>query len=241
MLRSLFYALLLANVGYFAWSQWVARPAVGTAPRVAADVPRPATGRILLVGEGAPPAAGTDAVSSGIGVAGPLPEAQCMSVGPFRVARQALEATAFLDQRGYQPRQRTVDGQVPAGYMVMVAALRSPAEQERVVARLKRAGLPDAFALPRLDAGYAVSVGQFSEASTAERRARVVANLGLAAEVVGRQRPGSVYWLDIRLERAIVPGQTPQSLFWPGEAAAPLDPAGMGDPTQWEFAPCADG
>jgi hypothetical protein len=109
------------------------------------------------------------------------------------------------------------------------------------VARLKRAGLPDAFALPRLDSGYAVSVGQFSQVTTAERRARVVANLGFEAEVVGRQRPGAVFWLDLTLDSPLEPGQTPQSLFWPGGVEAPAEVAGMGDPARWEFTPCPGG
>lgn len=236
MLRPLFYALLLANFGYFAWSQWLAGAGPGAAPRAPVAAPPPATGRILLVGE-AGPAAAPVAPSS----ADPVPERRCVSVGPFTAADQALEATAFLDQRGHQPVQRSVAGQIPDGYMVMVAALRTPADQQRVVARLKRAGLPDAFALPRLDSGYAVSVGQFSQATTAERRARVVANLGLAAEVVGRQRPGTVFWLDIRIDSPIAPGQTPQSLFWPGDVAAPTEGAGLGDPARWEFTPCPGG
>ena len=115
-----------------------------------------------------------------------------MSVGPFTVAEQALEATAFLDQRGYQPRQRSVQG-------------------------------------------------QFSQVTTAERRARVVANPGFAAEVVGRQRPGAVFWLDLTLDSPLEPGQTPQSLFWPGGVEAPAEGAGMGDPARWEFTPCPGG
>ncbi len=237
MLRPLFYALLLANCGYFAWSQWLAGAGAGASPRAPVAAPSPpATGRIQLVGEAGPAAAPVVAPA-----ADPVPEPRCVSVGPFTVAEQALEATAFLDQRGYQPRQRSVQGQIPDGHMVMVAALRSPADQERAVARLKRAGLPDAFALPRLDSGYAVSVGQFSQVTTAERRARVVANLGFAAEVVGRQRPGAVFWLDLTLDSPLAPGQTPQSLFWPGGVEAPAEGAGMGDPARWEFTPCAGG
>ena len=121
------------------------------------------------------------------------------SAGPSgqRAAAQALQ---MLKQDGYEPRQRSAKGAVPDSYMVVIRRLKGEADQARVVARLNRGGLDDAFAIPKLDDGYAVSVGLFSQSRRAERRAVAVGRMGFKAEIVERTRPGTVYWLDFDLK-----------------------------------------
>jgi hypothetical protein len=143
---------------------------------------------------------------------------RCVSLGPFRELDIAAAATLMLKNDGYEPRQRPADGAVPADYLVVVGNLRNEADQKRVVRRLNRGGLDDAFPLPKLEDGWAVSVGVFSQAQRAERRRLAVKRMGLDAEVLERTRPGTVYWLDIDLKPA-APGA-------PDPAAAWLKPTG---------------
>jgi hypothetical protein len=54
--------------------------------------------------------------------------------------------------------------------------------------------------MPQSEEGWRVSVGLFSERNGADRRARVVHDLGLNAEVVERKQPAAMYWMDLNLE-----------------------------------------
>lgn len=143
---------------------------------------------------------------------------RCVSLGPFRELDVAAAATLMLKRDGYEPRQRPARGPVPDDYLVMVGSLRNEADQQRVVRRLNRGGLDDAFPLPKLEDGWAVSVGVFSAPQRAERRRLAVQRMGFDAKVLERTRPGTVYWLDIALKSA-APGA-------PDPAAAWLKPAG---------------
>jgi hypothetical protein len=177
-------------------------------------------------------AAGAGGAAAGT-AAGPgtaAPEAQrCVSMGPFSELELTAQATAMLKQDGYQPRQRPANGPVPDGYMVLIGPLPNEAGQARVVRRLNRGGLDDAFALPKLDEGYAVSAGLFSARQRAERRVVAVERMGLKASVVERTRPGTVYWIDFDLKT-------------PAGAAGAADPLlKPSDPSQkWQVVPCPE-
>ncbi len=233
-MRALILALLLANLGYLAWSQWLAPDRSGAA--TAAVGPRNAVPGIRLVGEPAAPAgtaaAATQAAAAPAGPAGPAPggaanDAQaasaagadsataaapatptgapdsaappdrCVSLGAFASLDDVAQLTQLLKAAGREPRQRPADGMVPDGFMVVVEGLPTVAEQERVQRRLRRGGLDDAIALPRLDDTYSVSVGTFAEKRRAERRAAVVTKMGMKAGIEVRQRAGTVYWIDV--------------------------------------------
>jgi hypothetical protein len=292
-MRIVFFALLLANLGIFAWSQWLspasAPPAAVAMAAPGSAAPGGAPTRILLASErpapapasvaaalptdGATPvdaAAATDAALSsgaleagaaadgasqtglptvadagsatvpggatspgsatGAGGVAATPAAQrCVSMGPFSDSQLTAQATAMLKQDGYQPRQRPANGPVPDGYMVMIGPLPSEAAQQRIVGRLSRGGLDDAFALPKLEEGYAVSVGLFSALARAERRVLAVERMGLKASVVERTRPGTVYWLDFDLKTAA------------GAPGAPDPLLKASDPAQkWQIVPCPE-
>jgi hypothetical protein len=154
---------------------------------------------------------------------------RCVSMGPFSDVELTAQATAMLKQDGYEPRQRSANGAVPDGFMVMIGPLPNEAAQQRVVRRLSRGGLDDAFALPKLEDGYAVSVGLFSARQRAERRVLAVERMGLKAAVVERTRPGTVYWIDFDLK-------TPAGA--PGSPDPLLKPS---DPSQtWQVLPCPE-
>jgi hypothetical protein len=151
-------------------------------------------------------------------------------MGPFTDLDLTAQATAMLKQDGYEPRQRPASGAVPDGYMVVIRRLKNEADQARVVGRLNRGGLDDAFAIPKLEDGYAVSVGLFTQLRRAERRGQVVDNMGFKSEIVERTRPGTVYWIDFDLKtpaagaadpftKAADPSQKVQVVPCPGSAA----------------------
>ena len=205
--------------------------ASGDAAAAAPDGSTPgAAAMSTATGEGGA-AGASDASMGGAGTAagGATDLRRCMSMGPFADLEMTARVTAMLKEDGYEPRQRPANGAVPDSFMVMVGPLKGEAEQRRVIGRLKRGGLDDAFALPRLDSGYAVSVGLFSERRRAERRVVVVDRTGLKSAIVERSRPGTVYWIDFDL-------QTPA-----GEADALDALFKTSDPSQkWQVAPCPE-
>lgn len=270
-MRALILALLLANLGYLAWSQWLA-PDRSAAATAAAAGPRNAVPGIRLVGEPATPAgtaaAGPQPAEPPAGPAGPAPagaanEAQlapaegvgssasaapatttgatdsaappdrCVSLGAFASLDDVAQLTQLLKAAGREPRQRPADGMVPDGFMVVVEGLPTVAEQERVQRRLRRGGLEDAIALPRLDDTYSVSVGTFAEKRRAERRAAVVTKMGMKAGIEVRQRAGTVYWIDVDVAATATDvagsikaalGNTPLASDWQ-ELPCPAPPA----------------
>jgi hypothetical protein len=188
--RLAFFLLLLANVGYFAWANWIDTPA----PRA-----RPQTGLPeLLLAEEPRGQAGT------AGRATPMPAvaeapARCVSVGPFDDLAGAARAAATLQERGLKTRQRAEEGAGWTGYWVYLGGLANRDEQTRALRRLERGGIDDAHAMSEAGEGRRISLGVFSERSRADRRARAVSKLGLQAKVAERTQPGAVYWIDFDL------------------------------------------
>ncbi len=234
-MRIAFFGLLLVNILLFAGSLWLSPPVTpaaseDTLSRLQAN--NGASSRILLASErqtdptrdspesgaaaGAETVDGAGSLSSTTdepreGGAAALP-LRCESLGPFPVLATAEQTAATLSTAGYAPRQRRARGALPDGYMVVIGRLKGEADQARVIRRLTRGGLDDAFALPRLDDGYAVSVGLFSVQPRAERRALAVQRMGLEAAVVERTRPGTVYWLDVEQKLPAGEGGAPAFL-----------------------------
>jgi hypothetical protein len=181
MVRLLTLILIVANVLYFAWSHWAGsnRPQLTAVP-VAARAPKPK----------GPPA--------------PPPPPPCSTLGPFQNDAQAEQAQRALEGGGWGVLRRASTTQVNDGYWVHIDNLASALDQARVVNRILRAGIGDAFAMPD-DGQHRVSVGIFKDEERAEDRATRVQRLKLDAVVTERMKDQPVFWLD-------VPGVATQTL-----------------------------
>jgi hypothetical protein len=203
--RLAFFALLLLNLAYFAWANWI-------------DVPRPAPvnesitrlPRLKLVDElppGERPQAHTAQKMS------LSPAAACLSVGPFSDQASSVQAAAVLKRDGFEPHERAEQAQASASYSVYVASLSQPQADAALVA-LEREGVEDARVVPENSpAGHRLSLGIYSDRVRAERRAEAVRRAGLAAGVAERKLSAAVYWLDLAMpaEMAAVPVQDLQA------------------------------
>jgi hypothetical protein len=216
--RSIIVLLLLANLGFLAWSQWIVRPAAQSAPA-------PATGSRLVLASEAPEAQ-------------PLPTLQldagtsCVSLGPFLDLTEAARASTGLRESGLAPRQRAADGPVWAGYWVSLSGIDSRADAEQIVERLRQAGMGDAYVMPAQGEGPVISLGLFTERPRALTRADEVRALGYQPEVSERQRQGTVYWIDVNISS---PEQLPDPATYDGGSGRifrlqvqPCDLAGQG-------------
>jgi hypothetical protein len=229
-MRALIVLLLLANVGFFAWSTWIAAPAVDAPATQAAGVPR------LVLSAEAPPAPPLPTLRLD-------PGTRCASIGPFPDLTEAARASTGLREAGLEPRQRATDGSVWAGYWVSLSGLADTTAAEAAVARLRQAGVGDAYVMPADDEGPIISLGLFTEQPRALRRADEVRALGYAPDVSERQRSGTVYWIDVDVAS---PAQLPDPATFEGDSgrifrlqvkpcdlegrsSEPLAPAGVPD------------
>lgn len=234
-MRVVVLLLVLANLGYFVWSRWLtpapasAAPTTGIEglPRIEVLPPGAARPPPTPPAEEAPaaapaveaePSVANEAVTAGQPAGAGA--ATCLTIGPFDSAAAADALVRRLAGSVYRVRRRSVDTELPDGYIVMIRGFPTKTAQERAQRRLSRGGLKDAYPLPRLADGFAVSVGLFSEQEGAERRAAEAKRLGFEPEVAARSRPAAAHWVDL----APAGGQP-----------AAVDAAGPADPG-WELA-----
>lgn len=187
-MRAILVLLLLANIGFFAWSQWVARPTSAQAGR-AESAPR------IVLADEAPEAQSPRTLQLEPGVS-------CLSLGPFLDLSEAARASTSLRASGLEPRQRATVGAVWTGWWVALEGLGSQQEAEPIVERLRQFGVGDAYIVPDEGDGIIVSLGLFTEQQRALRRADDVRALGYEPALSERQRDGTVYWIDVNVGSA---------------------------------------
>jgi hypothetical protein len=134
----------------------------------------------------------------------PVEAARCVSYGPFGDLTTAARAASTLRGKGFDPRQRGVEGATSDGFWVYIGGLASEPDTTRVLRKLEQNGIKDAHAMPETDEGRRISVGIFTERERADRRAQAVRKMGLKAEMGERKLPGTVYWVDVSLSTGVV-------------------------------------
>jgi hypothetical protein len=170
---------LLANLAFFAWSQWLA-PKQAQMP-VSAKVDAP---RLQLARESRP-------VSAAGG--------SCVTVGPFATNELAARARQTLNDSGYPSLPREEETRVFEGYWVYLESPPTESGERRLLDRLKRGGIADAAAVGELGSRR-VSLGVFSDETRAATQSEKVAKLGLLPQIEAREKPGTAIWLDLTLK-----------------------------------------
>jgi len=204
--RAVFLVLLTANLLFLAWARWIDTPREANGQDSLARLPR-----LQLVTDPAParkptslnsgPAEAMEAISQRTSLRLEDPNQTCTSVGPFSDIASAARAAGLLTQRGFHLRQRAEEGEAIEGYWVFVGGMQSDDEVSRLVDRLSKNGFTDAHIMKNYSTNRRVSVGMFSTRERAERRAAAIRNIGLQPEVGERKFPGTVYWVDVTLQR----------------------------------------
>lgn len=177
-MRAALLLLLLANLGFFAWAQWLA-PKEAALP-VSAKVDAP------------PLQLASESRAETIG-------GNCVTVGPFGTNELAARARQTLTDSGYSSVPRTVETPEFDGYWVYLEAPPTEAGERRMVERLKRGGVSEAQAVGELGARR-ISLGVFSEEGRAAAQSEKVAKLQLLPQIEAREKPGSTIWLDLTLK-----------------------------------------
>ena len=187
-MRNAFIALLVVNLVYFAWAQWVDEPRTPPVNEALAKLPR-----LKLISELPPeqrPAVNTKTALN--------ETPACMSVGPFGDITNAAKAACILTSKGFAPQQRAEEAGTSTGYWVYVGGLKDDVEADKMRVSLEKAGVRDALVMPpSADAGRRISLGLFSDRAHADQRAASLKRLGFKAEVAEHKLPQVLYWIDL--------------------------------------------
>lgn len=199
-MRVIFALLLLANIAWFAWANWVDRPVEDAAP---ARVEAP---QLVLAREApATQVAARPAI---------LPTENCLSLGPFSDLTDAARASTLLRENGLQPRQRAGEGVVWKGYWVSLEQVPDRASAAGIIERLRRFGIADAYSMPDEGRQITISLGLFTERRRALQRMDEVKALGFEPLMAERERSGTVYWIDVDVE---APAKLPDAALLDGD------------------------
>lgn len=194
-MRVVFFALLLANLLYLGWAEWIDVPgppppsSITRLPRLALVSELPADKRAAL--------AKTTSVETA--------PAQCMSVGPFDDPAVAGQATALLRAKSFAPQQRAAESPTVRRFWVYLDGFASDAAVTRALHKLERGHIDDAEAMPPEAGGRRISLGLFTDRDRADRRATLVRAVGFRPAISVRMLPGTVYWLDVMLPNGSAP------------------------------------
>lgn len=215
-MRVAFFALLLANLLYMGWAEWIDVPGPPPASPIAGLRP------LTLVKELPPDKRAALVKKMALATA---PPPQCVSVGPFDDPGIAGKAAALLRAKSFAPQQRAAETLAMRRFWVYLDRFASDAAVTRALRKLERGGIDDAEAMPPESSGRRISLGLFADREHADARSKLVHRLGFEPTVTERMLPGTVYWLDVTLPS----GSTPVPLKEvsdleprPGEGSSPI-------------------
>lgn len=191
-MRAIFYGLVLVNLLYFGWAEWIDVPPPPAPSSIAGLRP------LKLVSDLSP--AQRAAAASKMALEKPV--SQCVSVGPFEDPGIAAKAATVLRTKSFAPQQRAAESPAIRRFWVYLTGFKTDAGQMRVLHRLERGGIDDAEAMPADAGGRKVSLGLFTDRGRAEHRAKVVEAMGFKTAMTERMLPGTAYWLDLTLANA---------------------------------------
>ena len=194
-MRAAFFLLLLANLAFLAWAEWIDAPQPAPINEAYAKLPR-----LKLINEVPPEESrpsSSNARKTALEVPPPPAAVSCISVGPFIDEASATRGATQLRDKGFTPHQRTEQGEVSKGFWVFIGGLKSDRDVAQVLRTLQQSHIADAHVMP--DAGdlHEVSVGIFTDRDHADRRAQSVQKLGLQPEVAERKLPTKLFWMDL--------------------------------------------
>lgn len=247
MKRALLLALILANLGVFAWVHWYLLPSQvppapstppGGQPLKLMSELSTAEKKTLASTSAAESAPAVPAIVTASAIAAatrqtPVPTSAppastgpalvCASYGPFLTADAATQAMARLTAAGLTANRRELPGKAKRGYWVFLPPFRSRQEADAAATMLKSKGVKDIYVVPDEANRNAVSLGVFSQRSGAIQRENDIKKLGFRAQMAERFRDEPRYWLDAKgLDSALPAADAFKDL---GDDSAPVGKA----------------
>ena len=182
-MRVAFFLLLLVNLAFFAWANWLApkESQLPVSPKV--DAPR-----LQLATEAMPASA----------------DGSCVTVGPFATQELAARARQTLTDSGYPSVPREVKTSTVDGYWVYLESPVGEVGERRLIDRLRRGGITEAQGIGE-PGSRRISLGIFTDDARGATQSERVARLGLLPQIEAREKPVSSLWLDLTLKTGAPP------------------------------------
>ena len=209
-MRALFLLLVLANVGFFAWSRYVSPPDAAADPLPLTRQIEPEKVKVVTPSEipapaPAPvPAARTPTASAAPAAAAPTPAAtpvalKCMEWGSFTIA-DAPRAEKALEPLALGPRLAHRRTEETAGWWVFIPPQGNRASAVRKAAELKALGVDEYFIVQ--EAGpyrWSLSLGVFRNEDAAQARLTTLRTQGVrSAQAAPRELVVPKVWLQVK-------------------------------------------
>ena len=203
-MRALFLLLLLANVGFFAWSRYVSPPDAAADPLPLTRQIEPEKMKVVTSSEipaPAPAAAPTPAPRTPTATAAPAAAValKCMEWGSFTLA-DAPRAEKALEPLALGPRLEHRRTEETAGWWVFIPPQSSRAAAVRKAAELKSLSIDEYFIVQ--EAGpyrWAVSLGVFRNEDAAQARLAALRAQGVrSAQAAPREMVVPKVWLQVK-------------------------------------------
>jgi len=220
MRRAIFLALLLMNLGLFAWYRWYVLPGrVEPAPSAA-----PGGKPLQLMSElsagdrkalASAPVESAPAAATSPAIVTPMPAAStsgtavaalaCASYGPFPSSDDAAQGLARLKAAGLTANQHVIPGKTKRGYWVYLPPFGTRREADAAADLLRTKGVKDIYVVADEANRNAVSLGVFNQREGAVQREKDIRKLGLKPQMAERFRDEPRYWLDARGAEGALP------------------------------------
>lgn len=204
-MRVAFFILLLANLLFLAWAEWIAVPALHADPL--ADVPR----LQLVDAQAAAPPTGAAAAPAPAGALGTALAAQagstavqsgaqalkCVAIGPFNRHHDVVEAVAVLHAKHFAPVPRVEATHPVPWYWAYVPDESSDVRVREALAKLRHAGIGDAEPMSAINGRPGISLGLFHDRALAQHQVARARAKGFKARLTERLVAQPAYWVDV--------------------------------------------
>jgi hypothetical protein len=195
--RTLFLLLVLANVGFFAWTRYVSPPDATADPLPLTRQIEPEKIRVVAPNElPAPPAARATPTSASTATAA---AAKCLEWGSFTLtdaprAEKALEPLALGPRLAHRRTEET------AGWWVFIPPQGNRAAAVRKTSELKSLAIEDFFIVQEEGPyRWAVSLGVFRNEDAAQARLTALRDQGVrSARIAPRETVVPKVWLQVK-------------------------------------------
>lgn len=188
-MRTAFLALLLVNLMYLAWAEWIDVPVLP--PNAIAGLPR-----LRLAREASRSGPAAQAAASGVTDAPGTTAAQCISIGPFDNDTDVARATSLLVSQGLPPRQRVAQSPPVRWYWVYLHNPGGAAQIQQLLRHLTKAGIQGAAPLA-MGSALRISLGLFQDEQLAQQQRQLAQQKGFQPVLTERLISQPVYWLDL--------------------------------------------
>ena len=196
-MKNLLLLLLLANILYFLWGQFVEKsPQTGIAVVEESGLGPPLS---LTATPEAATSIGAMIASDDTAHLAAVVGRSCVSIGPFTETADAERVLVDYQGEGLRASLRTTQGEVFVGHWVQIPDIPNRTAANAMLQTLSENELSDAYPIPQDDGSTTISLGLFGELSRAERVELQAESLGVDAEIIPRTRNDTIFYVDVAL------------------------------------------